>query len=458
MMTAMPTPGVAPPGEQKHRARVGFWRGPWAARTWREFTYSMWVLAISPVAFTYAVLTVSFIPSVAITVVGLFLGGWLVLGARGWGRLFRSLAHTSLAIDVATPPPPRRAFGFWRKLWANLSDTAGWRALAFVVIAFIVGLIGGLTNLTLLITSLSCVTHTIWIRWIPAAQYPDGTVHPGIELGPGFLIDTPARHVLLIAIGFLLLFIWAQLTLAFGQVMRLLTSALLGPTAGQMRVAELTRTRSAAVVAADERLRHIERDLHDGTQARLVTLAMQLGEAKAQLAANGDPKVALDLVTVAHASAKETMTELREIARGIRPPALENGLAVALASLTARVQLPVTLDVSDDLRLPPEVEAIAYFCVSELLTNVVKHANATGAYVLIDSTADDIVIRVRDDGSGGAHVVTPDEIASTSTTATGGTGLRGLAERVATVDGTFSIESPVGEHTVVTVRLPRRSS
>jgi signal transduction histidine kinase len=236
-----------------------------------------------------------------------------------------------------------------------------------------------------------------------------------------------------------------------------LTRGLLSPSRASLRVAELERSRTGTVDDADARLRSIERDLHDGTQARLVAVAMQLGEAREHLADGGDVTQAAELVDTAHSSTKEALTELRELARGIHPPALDSGLTVALETLAARSALPVNVDVDPaveaDGRLAPALESIAYFSVAELVTNAAKHARATGVYVLVEPLGDpggSVRIRVRDDGRGGAAVVPPDGSGLRS-------GLAGLAERVRSVDGTFDLSSPVGGPTVVTVTLPTAS-
>ncbi|MDF2847989.1 MAG: sensor histidine kinase, partial [Oerskovia sp.] len=178
-------------------------------------------------------------------------------------------------------------------------------------------------------------------------------------------------------------------------------------------------------------------------------VAMQLGEAEEQLAAGGDASEALELVDNAHASTKEALVELRELARGIHPPALDNGLAVALETLAARSPLPVTVDVDPGITPSPAVETIAYFCVAELVTNAAKHARASGVYVLVEEQGSRLRLRVRDDGQGGARISTPDARGHRS-------GLAGLEERVRSVDGTLDLVSPVGGPTVVTVVLPSR--
>ncbi len=256
-------------------------------------------------------------------------------------------------------------------------------------------------------------------------------------------------------VGALFLWVWPHVTRAFAHLFRVLTVALLGPTLSSLRVADLEESRGRTVEDADAKLRRIERDLHDGTQARLVAVAMQLGEAKEQLAAGGDAGDALELVDLAHSSTKEALVELRELARGIHPPALDNGLAVALETLAARSPLPVTVDVDPAVeasgRLAPAVESIAYFCVAELVTNAVKHARpgCTCSWSARAAAAGAPAPAGARRRPGGARVVQPGSDGHRS-------GLAGLAERVRSVDGSFELTSPVGGPTVVTVLLPVR--
>ncbi|HEY0216612.1 MAG TPA: sensor histidine kinase [Cellulomonas sp.] len=451
-VTIAPTPADSPPPAGPEP--VSFLAGPFARRTWREFGYLNLALLLAPFGFTYVIFTVAFTAGIAVTVVGLFLSGWLVLGGRAWGGLYRSMARGMLAVDVPAPEPFRGSRGFWRSLRSTLLDGAGWRALAFLLPAFPLAIIGFVLSWTFLGVALGGMTHWYWSRWLPAVEAPDGTMHRGAQLGNGWFVDTTPRQIALVGLGVLFAYLWARITLGTAHVMRLLTANLLGPTAASQRVRDLEQARGVAVQDSDTRLRRIERDLHDGTQARLVAVAMQLGEAREQLAATppgGDAREALDLVDSAHASTKEALAELREIARGIHPPALDNGLAVALETLAARTPLPVTVDVDQRVAPAPAVETIAYFCVAELVTNVVKHAGASGVYVLVEQSGDQLRLRIRDDGHGGAEVCTPGADGHRS-------GLAGLAERVRAVDGTLDVVSPPGGPTVVTVLLPMRVS
>ncbi|WP_125774422.1 sensor histidine kinase [Antribacter gilvus] len=449
---AVPPAATAPPvtGRQTVAPEpVGFLRAPLARRTWSEYGYLWLVLLLAPFALTYTLFTVSFSAGVAVTVVGLFVGGALVVGARGWGAVYRGLARSLLATDVPDPVPFRRGRGFWRAIGSMVGDAAGWRALLFGFVTFPVTLAGFVLSTTFLAVSLGAMTHWFWSRWLPLQEATDGTLHRGAQFGTDWFVDTPERQAALAGAGLVLLFVWPWVQRVFVELLRLLTTALLAPTAASLRVADLERSRAGAVENADSRLRRIERDLHDGTQARLVAVAMQLGEAKEHLRDGGDPRQAAELVDVAHASAKDALTELRELARGIHPPALDSGLGVALETLAARAPLPVAVqvDLGPGARLAPALESIAYYCVAELVTNAAKHARASVVDVVVECLDGSLQVRVTDDGEGGAAVTTPDADGRRS-------GLAGLRERVGTVDGTLDVSSPAGGPTVVTVTLP----
>ncbi len=206
------------------------------------------------------------------------------------------------------------------------------------------------------------------------------------------------------------------------------------------RVTELRETRAAVVDAADEERRRIERDLHDGAQQQLVSLAMTLGLAKTLL--DDDPEGAKALVDQAHGEAKLAITELRNVVRGVFPAVLtDRGLDAALSALAARSPVPVRIEVDVHDRPSPTVEAVAYFVVAECLTNVAKHAQARGAVVTARRGHGVLRVEVADDGRGGADQLR-------------GTGLRGLADRVAAVDGRLDVHSPPGGGTLVTVEIP----
>jgi signal transduction histidine kinase len=459
-MTTMTVDRLGPgPAARGLAVRSGphFLTAPFAGRTWREQGYLALMLLLAPFAFGYAVLTVSLTVGLAVTVAGLFVSGTVLLGARGWGGAYRGLARDLLDVDVPVPAAYTRPRGFWRALGSLLGDATAWRALLFMFITFPLTLLSFVTSVMFLVVGVGAITYGIWFRFLPPQLGADGAMHVGAQLGPSYYVDTPPRIALASLAGLVVLFCWPWVLRMFTLLFRVLTATLLSPTRASLRLAELERSRTGTVDDADARLRSIERDLHDGTQARLVAVAMQLGEAREHLAEGGDVAQAAELLDTAHTSTKDALTELRELARGIHPPALDSGLTVALETLAARSALPVTVDVDPgvevDGRLAPALESIAYFTVAELVTNAAKHARATGVYVLVEpvhgprADGGTVRIRVRDDGRGGARAVPSDGSGRRS-------GLAGLSERVRSVDGTFNLSSPVGGPTVVTVNLP----
>ena len=205
------------------------------------------------------------------------------------------------------------------------------------------------------------------------------------------------------------------------------------------RIGELETSRARVVDAAETERRRIERDLHDGAQQRLVSLAMELGRARAKF--GSDPEAAEAIVGQAHEQAKEALTELRNLVRGVHPPVLsDRGLDAALSGLAALSPVPVTVRVDLAERPPPAVEAIAYFVVAEALTNVAKHAKASRALVTVSRTGDLLNVAISDDGIGGASLA--------------GRGLSGLAARTAGIDGRLLVTSPDGGPTVIEAVLP----
>ncbi len=261
---------------------------------------------------------------------------------------------------------------------------------------------------------------------------------------PGHL--PPVSHIpadaFLTVGGIVLLAAAPWLTAAVGALDARAARALLGPSRAEeleYQVERLAQTRAGVVDAADAERRRLERDLHDGTQQRLVSLAMRLGMARAE---RPDATQAHQVIAEAHEEAKAALAELRHLVRGLHPAVLEDrGLDAALSGVAARLPIPVRLTVDVPGRPPPTIEAVAYFVVSEGLTNIAKHAQASQAEVFVQRANDRLHIIVSDDGVGGADP-------------TRGTGLAGLAKRAASVDGTFEIASPPGGPTLLTVELP----
>jgi signal transduction histidine kinase len=257
----------------------------------------------------------------------------------------------------------------------------------------------------------------------------------------GWMIDTPIEYVVLVLIGAATLLLAPWVVRGLATANRSLVRGMLGRDVTE-RVRELTASRTAAVDLAAEDRRQIERDLHDGVQQRLVSLAMDLGRAKEKLDTDTDPASAKELVGEAHEEAKRAITEVRDLARGIHPAVLtDRGLDAALSSLAARSPVPADVRVDVDERPPASAEAAAYFVVSEALANVAKHANATRADVTVRRSGDRLTVKVEDDGVGRASLVQ-------------GSGLAGLRDRVGALDGELHLLSPTGGPTVLMVEIP----
>ncbi|MET7370930.1 sensor histidine kinase [Micromonospora arida] len=398
-----------------------------------------YVLASLPLAvagFAYAILTVVVGGALSLTLLGLPLLSSGVLGARGWGWLHRALARTTLGLRVAGPSPVRRRPGPVGYVRSGLGDATGWRALAYLIVKLPVALVAAAVIAAFLCYPLFLLSHPLWWSHQAALQLGD------------FFFDTWPRSFLLAGIGAAMFLVGIFLLRLVLLLDGLLIRGLLGPTGLDERVGDLEEARALAVDDAAALLRRIERDLHDGTQAQLVALAMKLGLAREKLPADASPE-ARALVETAHRDAKIAITDLRDLARGIHPPMLDNGLEAALDTLVARGTVPVELRVELRDRPSPAVETIVYYCVAELLTNVAKHAAARRVTVRLRQHDGLLRVQVGDDGSGGAAV------GSTAHALPGG-GLAGLRDRARTVDGTMRIDSPPGGPTLVTLELPVR--
>ncbi|GAA4847912.1 sensor histidine kinase [Kitasatospora terrestris] len=257
--------------------------------------------------------------------------------------------------------------------------------------------------------------------------------------GPGW--STTDLWITLTGLLVLALLPWLLDGLARAEIRT--ASALLGPNRADLlarRVEDLAESRAGVVDAADAERRRIERDLHDGAQQRLVSLAMNLGLARRVL--HDIPPEAMQVIVEAHQEAQAAIEELRDLVRGLHPVVLEDrGLDAALSGIAARSPVPVRLTVDLPHRVAPTVEAVAYFTVSEALTNAAKHAKASRVDLTLRQTADRLHITITDDGVGGAD-------------ASRGSGLHGLRQRAASVDGTFTLTSPRGGPTTITMELP----
>ena len=314
-----------------------------------------------------------------------------------------------------------------------LADPATRRDLGWIGVHLSAGLAMSIFGIGLLLGALNALTIPFYWWALPENEPADSF----------FEITSWPRALAMIPIGLAYLAIALVLVPKLANAHARLAKLLLSPAKGAQlsaRVAELTATRAAALEAHGNELRRIERDLHDGTQNRIVAVVMQLGIAERAL--RRDPENALPMVLRAQDAATDALAELREVVRSIYPPILtERGLDGAAAALVARCPIPCTLEEGLVPRAPAAVESAAYFVIAEALTNVAKHSGATQASVRLDSSDVGMLITVTDDGHGGA-------------VESAGSGLAGIRRRVEAFDGVFSLVSPSGGPTTLTVELP----
>ncbi|MEU9788910.1 sensor domain-containing protein [Streptomyces phaeochromogenes] len=364
--------------------------------TWKEIAHLLANLPVSLVGFTYVVTVLFTGAFLTLTVIGFPLLAAGLMGARQLGKLERGRARGLLGVrvDEPSPLPLRGQGGFFAQLWMSLKDPVSWRTVLYEFMR----LPWGVVTFTVTLVSL-------FVLW-PVLPY--------------------------IARG-------------LANADRAMVRGLLSPSDElERRIAELESDRGVVVDTAAADLRRIERDLHDGAQARLVNLAMGLGLAKEKLLEGRADETVAAMVDEAHGEVKLALQELRDLARGIHPAVLtDRGLDAALSSVASRCTVPVKVTADLPTRPAAAIEGIAYFTVSELLQNVSKHSGARSASVDVWRSDSRLLIQVWDDGRGGAAL-------------DGGTGMAGLADRLGAVDGLFVIDSPVGGPTTITAELPWR--
>jgi signal transduction histidine kinase len=420
---------------------------PWSPRAWRQAYH----LAVGIPAQLLVPLAVAYASA----------GSWPhPLGERNWTRVWLILLLSLVVVFLAAPAltaiqryrlratagveiPPQPAVEHRLSpagLAAAARSPATWRQLEYHLVA---------APLLAVAAIVACATWLAGLAGTLLYAYawsrPAGSLLArGQSWPPDHLHRTLAvpLDVYLTVGGLVLLALAPRLTAAVASLDAAAARVLLGPSRTQElehQVEHLTQTRTGAVDAADAERRRLERDLHDGTQQRLVALAMNLGLARVQVQTAEQAHQAL---AEAHEDAKAALAELRNLIRGLHPAVLEDrGLDAALSGIAARMPIPVRLTVDLPRRPPATIEAVAYFVVSEGLTNIAKHAQASQAEVVVQRVGDRLHIIVSDDGVGGADPAR-------------GTGLAGLAKRAASVDGTFEIASPPGGPTLITVDLP----
>ncbi len=423
---------------------------PLSRRTRRELLYCIFggLAGVAGFVVTLVLLTSGFTVSASVigTVVGLLLITVGLRVSRRLGSLHRRLLRRFLGRQVEAPPRFQPGTGVLGRLDRRLRDRAGWRGVWYSLIKLPVA---GVQLYVVTLTIFGVVDITYPLDWLLFRNHSAGAnLSPLVAIVPlpfvgnidisSWLGTYPAALA-----GSLCVVIAAWLARGINAADHALVRGLLGPSTMAERVSELERTRTLAVEDSAAALRRVERDLHDGAQMRLAALAMNLGMAREKL--DDDDATVRELIDAAHRNAVDALADLRDLARGIHPPVLDNGLGSALDSLAASSAIPVSVTASIGPRPAPAIETIAYFCAAELIANATKHSYANQITVNISTErAGLLCLDVSDDGIGGADV-------------TRGSGLSGLGQRVSTVDGRIDVSSPPGGPTVVTVVLPMKA-
>ena len=388
--------------------------------------------------------------STSVAVVALGVGVPLTLLSTVLVRWFADL-HRQWAADRLGEPVDRPYVptpdGRWPvRLWAILRDPASWRDWAWLVVNSITGWFTYGLSFLFFLCGIFYLSYPLLYALTPPQVFRT-------PLGNGFRLHSVQESFALVPLGLVFFLLWYTTAVRLANLNARVIRSLLAPTEQarlRARVAKLAASRAETVDHQAGELRRIERDLHDGAQARLVSLGMSLGLAE-QLLPN-DPQAVQQLLAEARASTAGALAELRDLVRGIHPPVLaDRGLDGALKALALANPIPTTVVTRLPGRLPAPVESAAYFAVAEALTNAIKHARARRIQITVEftphpgTTAESLTMRVSDDGRGGAS---PD----------GGTGLRGIARRLAAFDGTLTADSPPGGPTEIRMSLPCASS
>ncbi|MEV6414704.1 sensor histidine kinase [Kribbella sp. NPDC051718] len=393
---------------------------------------------LAEIGIAFFVLNVVAVPLIAVWV-GIPLLLVFVPCARWFANCHRVIYAGIIGQPIPKPykKPPMKGLLMW--LRTTLSDPATWRDIAWLLVNAVVGFTLNLLSAVLFLASIFYLIYPFLV-WVT----PDGVF---TEPFGGLFTVNVATSFLMIPVGLIAFLIWVGSGERLLKASAYIGKSLLGPTESAqlaIRVRELSESRAETVDTQAAELRRIERDLHDGAQARLAALSMNLGMAEEMVAR--DPAQAAALLTEARESASTALSELRDLVRGIHPPVLaDRGLEGAVKALA--LSLPFKVDVTIELpgRPPAPVESAAYFAVAEALANTLKHAAATTAWVQISHERERLHILVGDDGVGGA-TVRP------------GGGLYGIERRLAAFDGTLTVASPTGGPTTVIMELPCESS
>jgi len=406
---------------------------PLRTRTWRELAFLLLGGVMGIVSFTVAWTVFVTGLSMVVTLVGIPLLFALAYVDRAMSWIERGRMRM-LGEDVEAAYRRPAKSGVWPLVKTVGTDPQTWKDLAWHLFVSIFTFAAGVVALSLWASALWAIVYPFYWSFVPRSALP--------ELG-SHRLDTWNFAIAVLGLGVALAIVTAWICAALSRAQVGLARILLAPSDRQRlaaRVEDLTRTRAAAADVQAAELQRIERDLHDGAQARLVAVTMELGRARERF--DEDPEGARELVESAHREAAAAIVELRELVAGIYPAVLaDRGLDAAVSSVASASSVPVTVHVSLDGRLPAAAEVAAYFVVAEAIANVGKHSNAGHAEIRIDRAGDLVVVEVEDDGDGGADNAK-------------GSGLRGLSDRVAALDGRVLVSSPTGGPTVVRAEIP----
>ncbi len=410
------------PTARRGSAAVTILRAPWTAQTWLATTH---VMVGAPIGL---------VTSGLLALLGPLTAGLAVLPLTWlftrWQRA-RFAAYLGVSIQARPGRGQDEPWGHW--VWGEVRAADTWRQVGYHLVAGVLGVFAAIAVLGCWSGGLSLITVVVRAGSPPPGTSPGSTPTLVAVTAAGALLILAAPWV---ARGAAALDLSIARTLLEHNSREELTR----------RVQTLAASRVEVVAAADAERRRIERDLHDGAQQRLVSLAINLGITRTMLA--DVPGPARQAIENAHEEAKRALSELRDFVRGLHPVVLDDrGLDAALSGVTARSPVPVRLRVQMEERPSQTTEAIAYFVVSEALANAAKHAKASRIEIVVDQPVPGrLRIAITDDGIGGARVE-----------GGGGTGLRGLAQRASSVDGTFRLDSPPGGPTRIVVELPCES-
>ncbi|WGD37006.1 histidine kinase [Lysinibacter sp. HNR] len=355
----------------------------------------------------------------------------------------RRRAAVMYSIHIPDTPRALSTKAGWKRvpdqLWKDFRQASFWRTVGFIIASSLLAWIGVTAGFTLLGGGIGALLSSV-VHSIAGSGEPLLYTYASIEIAAWVV---PLIGIASVAVGVLVVVV-------YGVVDRIMARALLGATKADLlrvNVSDLSEARESAVnVAASDRMR-VERDLHDGVQPRLVSVALTLGMAKNKV--ERDPDEARVLIDQAHSETKNAITELRQLARGIHPAILvDRGLDAALSALVARCAVPVSITVDLPARGTPEVEAVIYFSVAEALTNIDKHAHASQCWVQVRYVEGEARTSITDNGIGGARIQA----------GLGASGLAGIRDRVSAAGGSFSLTSPEGGPTTLNIEVPWRTS